>query len=69
MLFTIRYRHPRTGVQTDLIDASSPAKADAVAHAWIDREPGYKFIAVTPAVVADESILPVPLPAQKGRAA
>lgn len=56
MLFTLRFRKPY-GVATSLIEAKDFATAEHVGKVYCEREPGYRYISVEQAVVADESIL------------
>jgi hypothetical protein len=57
MLFTLRFRPPVNGVQERFVEASDVIKADLVGKKWCDSQPGYKFVSVGQAIVADESIL------------
>jgi len=56
-LYVLRYRMGSVGVQTGYIVASTAARAEAVGHAWCNKEPGRRFIKVEPAIIADETIL------------
>jgi hypothetical protein len=57
MLFTLRFRPPVNGVQERFVEASDIIQADQVGKKWCDSQPGYKFVSVGQAVVADASIL------------
>jgi len=62
MIWKLRLRQSGKGVIEVNVEASSAQKADEVARAYVNQEPGRVFIAVTPFIVADESILPKPEP-------
>lgn len=56
-LFILKYRQGQIGVQTGFIRATSPAKAEAVGHAYCDSIPGCRYVHVAKAIIANESIL------------
>lgn len=62
-LYILRYRVGALGVQTGFLLASNSDKANEVGEAWCNQEPNRKFIGVTSAVIADESILAKDAPA------
>lgn len=57
-LFILRYRLGSTGVQSGFIAAKDMAEATKIGETWCNSEPGRKFIAVNPGILADASILP-----------
>ena len=56
MLYTLRYRRP-FGMTTVMIEARDLPTAQNVGEAWVAAQPGCRFVGVSPAIVADESIL------------
>jgi hypothetical protein len=56
-LYILKYRRGMTGVQTGFIRASTMDKAEKVGHSYCDSLVGCRYINVTKAVIADESIL------------
>ncbi len=59
-LYTLRYREG-FGVQTGLIVASTPAKADEIGKKWCNSRVNCRFIRTERTVLADESILEQPV--------
>jgi hypothetical protein len=55
-LYTVRYKTSRAVIEA-FIAASSLQKAQQVAKAFVNTEPGRLLLVVKPAIVADETIL------------
>jgi hypothetical protein len=75
MLFQMRYKRGMTGIATAFVEVvpsalANPdeaakdelARAERVGSAFCNSFPGYKYIHIERAVVADESILAAPAP-------
>lgn len=56
-LYILKYRRGMSGVTTGFIMASSQRTAELVGSRYCDSIPGCRYITVTKAVIADESIL------------
>jgi hypothetical protein len=56
-LYILRYKKGLAQPQTGFLIASSLQRAEAVGHAYCAGIPGCRYIHVTPAVLADETIL------------
>jgi hypothetical protein len=59
-LFLLRYRKGTVGVQTGFISARNLETATEVGRKWCGDQINCRYISVTPAVIADESILESP---------
>ncbi len=64
MLYTLRFRHPRMGVQTVLIQTSDVPdtvldyrQAEAIGQKYCERESNHKYISVERAIKAGPEIL------------
>jgi hypothetical protein len=56
-IWILRYKHGLSHVQTGFIRASDQATAEAVGRAYCGSVVGMRYVHVSPAILADESIL------------
>jgi len=63
-LYTLRYRQGTIGVQSALITASSPKKAEELGQWWCNQRINTRFVRVEPAVIADEADMPTATPVE-----
>lgn len=56
MLWKLRYRKP-FGAVDDFIEGKTLQEAEQIGRAFCEQSPGYKYIGVTPGVVATADIL------------